>query len=63
MTESEEMIWTLHVVDALPLIIEKFNVTEREAFGMWLDHQPKNQPRQDVREISTEEQRKEMRKG
>jgi hypothetical protein len=61
MTESDEIIWTLHVVDALPLIIEKFNVTEREAFGLWLDHQPKNQPGPDVINMDTDEKRREAR--
>jgi hypothetical protein len=61
MRNNDDELWGKDVVEALPLIMERFNISEREAYKMWFEHQPKNQPRQDVVNMDTDEKRREAR--
>lgn len=38
---NEEPLGKMDVLEALPLIMEKFGVSEAEAYSMWYEHQKK----------------------
>lgn len=48
--------WSMMPQDAVPLLIAKYNLNEKDAFGLWYQHQDVQPLVDDVEFIETEEQ-------
>lgn len=38
MADDNKELWNMPIVEALPLIVERFSVSEAEAYKMWRKH-------------------------
>ncbi len=55
-SSEDAEIWSMPYTDALPLLMAKYDLNEKDAFGLWYRHQEVKHLADDVEVIGTEEQ-------
>jgi hypothetical protein len=54
---DDTALWKMFAEDAVPIITQKFGISESEALKMWFDHQPEIPKIIDVMYLETDEER------
>ncbi len=58
--DEDQDVWQMPSVDAIPLLVERHGISEREAYAIWYEHQDHSRIVDDVEIIQDEQQAEEI---